>query len=205
MTQTITRATPSAFDRLIRKWREFRRDRRGMLLQETAIAMPILISMSLGGVEIARFALLQQKLDRVAMTTSDMVSQGETISIPEMDVIFTATSTIMLPFDTGANTRVIVSSVYATGGTPAKVVWQRSGGGTLTGPVSEIGVVDANADLPPGFIVRDGENVIIAEVFYTFSPLFLPDLLPSQTLYHRSMFRPRFGTLTTMCATPCAP
>jgi hypothetical protein len=139
------------------------------------------------------------------MSTSDMVSQGETISIPELDVIFTAASTIMMPFTVGADGVVIVSSISATGGAAPRVVWQRSGGGTMAGMASKIGAVNGNAALPTGFVVRDGENVIITEVYYDFSPLFAPDIVAPQELYHRAMFRPRFGTLTTLCANPCAP
>lgn len=192
-------------DRILKRWTGFRRDLGGMLVVETTIAIPIMIAMSLGGVEIARFALLQQKLDRLAMGISDMVSQGETISIPELDVIFQATSTVMNPFAVGVKGVVIVSSVSRTGAAAPKVMWQRVGGGTLPGVTSQIGAVNADAAMPPGFIVRDGENVIISEVFYSFSPLFVPDLVPVQNLYHRAMFRPRFGSLTTLCALPCAP
>jgi hypothetical protein len=75
----------------------------------------------------------------------------------------------------------------------------------MTGISSQIGAVGADATLPAGFVVRDGENVIITEVYYNFSPLFAPDIIQPQNLYHRAMFRPRFGTLTTLCTTPCAP
>lgn len=178
-------------------------DRRGMVFQETAIIMPLLITMMLGGYDIARFALLQQKLSRVVMTTSDMVSQGGTISIPELGIIFTATGTIMQPFAAGSSQIVIVSSVSATGNALPKVDWQRTGGGTLTGAASKIGIAGANATLPPGFLVRDGENAIITEAFYQFSPMFAPALVAPRTIYHRAVFRPRLGSLSTLCANPC--
>lgn len=170
------------------------RDRRGMVLQETAMTMPLLVLMTLGGVEIARFALLNQKLDRWAMTTADIVSQGKTISESQISSIFTASSTVMSPFSLGPDGRAIVTSVYrATGGTP-KVVWQRSGGGSFTG-TSQIGTPNSNATLPTGFVVREGETVIIAEVFYSFEPVFMSSVVPPRVVYHRAMFRPRLGSL----------
>lgn len=178
-------------------------DRRGMVLQETAIILPILVLMMLGGYDIARFALLQQKLSRMVMTTSDMVSQGATISIPEIDTIFAASSTMVQPFQAGPSQVMFVSSVSAVGTNPPKVDWQRSGGGTLTGQTSKLGAAGSNATLPTGFLVRNGEDAIIAEVYYQFTPTFLPDIILPSTLYHRAFFRPRQSSLTTLCTTLC--
>lgn len=193
----VTRAFARRFAAVVR-------DRRGIVLPETAILMPVLITMMLAGYDVARFALLQQKLNRVVMTTSDMVSQGETISIPEVNIVFAATSTMVQPFAAGASQLVIVSSVSAVGAAPPKLDWQRTGGGTLTGVTSKIGtVVGANVTLPAGFLVRDGENAIIAEIFYNFTPTFMPVLVPPNVLYHRAIFRPRVGSLSVLCANPC--
>ena len=178
-------------------------DRRGMVLQETALIMPVLVTMILAGYDIARFSLLQQKLSRMAMTTADMVAQGQTISEPQISTIFTATGTMILPFTAGSSQRVIVTSVSATGGAAPKVDWQRTGGGTLTGVVSHIGPAGGNATLPSGFLVRNGENAIFVEVFYKFEPTFIPDLVPATTAYHRAVFRPREANLSTICANPC--
>lgn len=185
------------------KWLALWRDRRGVVLQETAIIVPLLIMMFLGGYEIARFALLQQKLSRTAMAAADLVTQDTTISVPVVDGILAATSAMMRPFTTGPAQIVIISSVSKTGAAAPKVDWQRTGGGTLTGVTSTLGVAGANATLPTGFIVRSGENVIVAEVFYQFSPTFAADVIPAHTLYHRAMFRPRVISLSTLCASPC--
>lgn len=188
---------------MLRSWAAFRRDIRGSLFIEAGIVIPVLVIMTLGGVEIARYALLQQKLDRLAMTTSDMVSQSETISIPELDAILTASSSIMKPFAFGSDGVVIISSVSATGALPPKVDWQRSGGGTMTGMVSQLGVANQNATLPAGFLVKSTENAIFAETYYQFTPMFLSSLISPGLIYHRAVFRPRQSPLTTLCVTPC--
>jgi Flp pilus assembly protein TadG len=188
----------------VRRFATIVRDRRGVVLQETAIIMPLLVTMILGGYEIARFAILQQKLSRTVMTTSDMVTQGGTISKPEIDLIFAATSTMIQPFAGGPSQLVIVSSVSAVGAAAPKLVWQRTGGGTLTGVTSKIGtVVGGNVTLPPGFLVRPDTDVIIAEIFYNFTPTFIPALVPPHVVYHRAIFSPRQGSLTALCDDPC--
>lgn len=167
-------------------------------MAETAVVLPVLITMILGGVEVARFAVLHQKLDRLAMVTSDMVSQGQTISAAELDVIMAASTTVLKPFRMGADGTIVVTSVTASGGAPPRVAWQRRGGGTLPGAASKFGGPGNNATLPPGFQVRDSETAIIAEVYFDFSPMFIPDLLPPQRIYRRAVFRPRAGTLETL-------
>jgi Flp pilus assembly protein TadG len=188
----------SPISRLKRSWSAFRRDKRGSLLIETGFVIPVLATMTLGGIEVARYALLQQKLDRLATTTSDMVSQSEAISVADINVILTATTSIMNPFTFGAEGVVVITSVSATGALPPKIDWQRSGGGSLSGAVSKIGSPGQNATLPPGFLVRSGENVIISETFYQFTPMFVSSVVSQSTLYHSAFFRPRLSSLTTL-------
>jgi hypothetical protein len=181
----------------VKRWRAFQDDGRAVVLVEMAMIMPVVIVLALGGFEITRFALLQQKLDRLSVTVADMVAQSKTISVGDLDQIFAATSSVMAPFAVGNVSAVIVSSVSATGGQAAQVGWQRNGGGTLAA-ASEVGAVSQPAVLPNGFVVRSGENAIIAESYYDFTPMFIPDLVPPQRLYHRAMFRPRFGSLAAL-------
>ena len=193
----------SAFGRIVKPWSAFRRDKRGSLLVETAFVIPVLITLTLGGVEIARYALLNQKLDRLAMTTSDMVSQGDTISVPVLDAILSATGTIMNPFPFGGDGVVIVTSVSKTGAAAVTVDWQRSGGGTMTGMVSQLGAPGQNATLPAGFTVKAGENAIFSETFYQFTPMFVSSVVDPSIVYHRAVFRPRQVPLKTLCPAAC--
>jgi hypothetical protein len=182
---------------LLRRWRAFVADRRAVVLTEMAMAMPIVIVIALGGFEIARFTLLQQKLDRLSVTVADLVSQSTGMSVAQLNQIFAAAGPIMTPFGIGGDGVVIVSSVSASNGSGARVAWQRSGGGSLA-QASGMGTVGQPAVLPAGFVVRDGENAIIAETYYNYVPMFVPDLVPPRQLYHRAMFRPRFGSLATL-------
>jgi hypothetical protein len=140
--------------------------------------------------------LLHQKLDRLGVAASDLVSQGETITNAQLADIFSATGLIAEPFTIGADGVVIVSSIYRTGGVTT-IRWQRNGTGSLSA-TSRLGAEGAPPAFPTGFVLKDGESVIFAEVFYQFRPMFAPDLVPASTLYHRAIFRPRRGTLDTI-------
>ena len=63
---------------------------------------------------------------------------------------------------------------------------------------SAVGSPGGAATLPAGFLVRDGENAIIAEVFFNYSPLLQTAFLSDSQIYHRSFFRPRFGSLSQL-------
>ena len=179
-------------------WRGLIEDRRGGVLIEFAFIMPLLLFVMLAGVDLVRFAMLQQKLDRAAVTMADLVSQYDTMSTTQLDQLFLAIEHVIEPFPLGANGRVIVSSISRVDvPDPVLVDWQRFGAGSATA-TSDFGVGGGNATLPTGFTVNAGESVIVAEVFYDFEPLIFEFILPARRVQHRALFRPRFGTLSTL-------
>lgn len=173
-------------------------DKSGASLIELAFAMPILVTLLLGGVEIARYVLLHQKLDRVSSSISDLVSQAETISIGDLQNIFDAAQFVAKPFNLPAEGTVIVSSISnPLGGQDSRVNWQESGGGSITAN-SQIGTPGSSVTLPTGFTLADGQTIIIAEVFYDYVPWILGDFTGANKIYYRALFRPRYGGLTTL-------
>lgn len=173
------------------------RERRGAILAEFALTFPILVLLILGGVEVGRFVLLEQKLHAAAVTMADLTAQAEELSTGELDNLFAAVDHITTPFALAEDGLVIVSSVSASGGNPPTVDWQRTGAGTAT-KASAIGAPGEEAELPEGFVVRDGESVIVAEVFFDYAPLFGGQYVDAREIYKRSLYRPRFGALTSL-------
>lgn len=182
---------------------------RGSVIAEFAAAMPVLVLLLLAGVEVSRYALLNQKLDRLATTMGDLVAQAETLSSAELNNLFFATPHVAWPFDITGRGVVIITSVgvqppppgspTGTPPSPPTINWQRKGGGTLLTAASQIGTsAGSTASLPTGLQVRVNETVIAAEVYFEFSPMFLSVIVPPKRLYHRAFFRPRLGSLTTL-------
>lgn len=171
-------------------------DRRGALMAELAAVLPVLTVLLLAGVEVSRYALLNQKLDRVATTIGDLAAQAKTLTVAELDSLLAAARHVAKPFDLDSQGVVIVTSVGALNGTP-EVNWQRAGAGSHVA-TSAIGTPGNDANLPEGLQVDPGETVIVAEVFYSFAPFLFDSLIPETEIYHRAFFRPRVGSLAEL-------
>ena len=156
--------------------RNFSRDRRGSLLAEMAVTLSILTTLSLSGVEMARYTLLHQKMERISASIGDLIAQAETLTETDVLNVFDAIGEVAKPFEIGTNGVVIISSVSASEGSGPQLNWQRIGGGSLSA-TSHIGSTPGGSvTLPAGLNVIDGETVIVAEVMYDYTPRRLPQL-----------------------------
>ncbi|MBY0407902.1 MAG: pilus assembly protein [Rickettsiales bacterium] len=186
--------------------RAFRQEEEGLAFLEFAITIPFLMALLLGGVEITRYILITQKVEKVAVTISDVVSQGSTISTAGLNSIITAAQQVMLPYSFGANGYVIVTSVRQTGAytvsNPPRVAWQYGGGGTWTHS-SQIGTPGTAATLPNNMTLFDKDNLIVTEVFYNFRPIIgTQPFVETNSMYKVGVFKPRLGDLSTLSALP---
>jgi len=169
----------------------FLRRRDGGVLVETAVIMPILVMLLLGGFEVGRYFLLGQKLQRAAMTVADLASRTESMDADDIDDLFAAAREVARPFPLDADSRVIVSSVVrpAGGGDPV-VDWQRAtGAGAWT---SAVGAEGETATIADPNLIQAGQSIIIAEAVVFYRPVLFDDM-PVQTLSARASFRPRFS------------
>lgn len=170
--------------------------RRGIAASEFALSLPILMIMLLGSMDITRFMLFYQKVDRISYSIADVVSQAQSVSAGDLDNVLAAAGQIMLPATFGDRGRVIISSVYKAPGQATVIRWQYGGGGTLS-RTSRIGIMGGAPMMPNGLTLNDRENVIVAETFYEFDPMFPNSVVPPQEIYRTAIFKPRLGALTT--------
>ncbi len=185
--------------------RGFSSDASGTTIIEFAYIIPVVLIMLLGGFDVARYILLNQKLDRAAATMSDLVSRPANITEAEINQLMIAAVEVVQPFNLATDGGVIVSSVYKRPGEAASVTWQIKGAGPLR-PNSIIGGVGNPPTMPNGFVIRDNENIITAEVYYDFEPLFFQALkniasagfLPDGTLVQTAYRQPRLGDLSAL-------
>lgn len=180
-------------------WRRcsFMVDHTGVVAIEFALTIPIWIILLLGSTDAAYMMILTQRVDRVAYSVTDIVTQSEMVSITDLDNILLAASQLMQPFTFGADGVVIITSVHKPTGQPMKITWQHTGGGSLARG-SKIGVTGGMPSLPNGLVIGDNENIIISEVYYYFRPMFInANILSEGDVYRVAIFKPRLSPLIT--------
>jgi hypothetical protein len=183
-----------------------RMGRRGIAAVEFAILMLVLILLLVGMVDVARYVSAALKLERVTSGTADVGTQYQSLSDGmtvvtgnEVGILFMAAEQIAMPLDLTHYGAVIITCISDQGNGPT-VMWQRRTG--RTNAVSVIGSGSA-ATLPSGFTLRYGDSVLFVEAFYTLHPYLFSIgwLSPSDVqvdLRSVAVYRPRFGTLTTL-------
>ncbi len=130
----------------------------GATLVEFAIALPVLLLLIYGAVELNRYITILQKLDKTAYTIADIVTRvpGSPDSTPENNELsiglitneaFNNFDNLMRPYSQpgngiGSNGVIAITSVYKddVSGSDPLVMWQIAGGGTLSNAstVSEV-------------------------------------------------------------------
>lgn len=181
--------------------------RKGIVSLEFALMLPIWIVLLLGVVDGCYFLLINERVDRISYTVTDIVTQYKVITRNDLRDITTAAGELMDPIDFESNGYVIVSSVFQTAYGPV-LKWQYFTGTAQC--VSKIGtVVGGAAALPNNMTaLNQNDNVIITEVCYNFTPLFLMSascdpmsysssgLCFPTSLYRAAVFKPRLCPLT---------
>jgi Flp pilus assembly pilin Flp len=172
-------------------------DQRGVAAIEMALIAPVLLAMTLGMSEVAMKMLAQYKAAQTATTVADMVARYQTLSKSDVSGLLDASSKVIGTADFSTSGRIILSSVTkSVTATSPTIVWQCTGGGGLS-QTSRLGIIGSAASLPGNLALDNGDNIIVAEVFYSYVPVI--SFLDSQstTLYNVATFRPRLGALTT--------
>ena len=183
------------------KIRRFWCDDGGLAAMEFAFALPVLVMILLGCFEAARFVLINQKMARVASQSADLVAQLDVVTEAEMDDLFVAAESTAEPFPLDTEGKVIVSSVfrpYSPANAVPTITWQRATDEGLLA-TSHLGPQgQSSPPMPEGFSLRNGENVIVAEVFFQYDPVFFGTVFNERVLYHTSYNRPRLQNLNTI-------
>lgn len=174
----------------------------GLALIEFAFTLPLLILLLFGSIEVARYIIITQRVDRATYAFGEVVTENHltnSLAGAYMSNLLGAMSVILYPYATSTNYVEFISDVSysVTAGHPM-VSWQCTGGG-LAEP-SKIGSTGGVANLssiPGNFILGAGDEVVITETYFQFAPItnivsFLVNLPP---LYRVAVFVPRGESL----------
>lgn len=175
----------------------FWRAERGIAVVEFALILPVLMTLFYGVIEVSRYILIAQKVEKLAHSIADVTSQEQTASTAVLTQALAATSDIMSPYTMTTNGTVFISSLYRAPNTASATVnWRYQGGGTLPA-ASLVGPLNSVPVVPGGFTFDERENVIVAEVFFRFSPLISSQFFGTTTIYRCAFYKPRLGALLT--------
>lgn len=179
--------------------RRIKKKQSGVAAVELALALPLLLLFLGGLIETTNLLLIAEKVDRVSFTVADLVTQSQAITLDDLSTICTAADQLMTPYDFSTDGIVIISSIYKPPSTTnALVKWQYKSGNLAR--VSRIGLQGKTATFPSGLELNSGDNVITAEVYYAYKPLFGNlGIYAAKDLYHAAYYKPRLSALT---ATP---
>ncbi|MDQ7249902.1 TadE/TadG family type IV pilus assembly protein [Dongia sedimenti] len=179
--------------------RRFGAEDRGVAAIEFAMVLPIVVLLMLGCFEVPRYVLVYQRLARTSASVADLVAQAdEPISSPQMADIFSAGKMLMQPYDVVTNGEIVVSSINNPAGAGVILTWQRSNGAVTT--ASKIGVEGAQGNavkIPTALLPAADQEVLAAEVYFNYVPVFGTRIYQGSELYMVSYSRPRNKNLTT--------
>jgi Flp pilus assembly protein TadG len=168
----------------------------GIAVVEFGLVLPVLMTLFYGTVEVTRYILITQKVEKLAHSVADMTAQEQVATQSMLNQVMAAASNIMDPFTMTNNGTIFITAMYrAPSTTTPLVMWSYQGGGTFVA-ASKLGTVGSTATVP-GFTFDDRENLIAAEVYYQFSPLISSQFFGTTTVYRTAYYKPRLGALLT--------
>jgi hypothetical protein len=190
---------------MARSLARLRRDASGVALIEFAFAAPVLLFMTLGGLELVNYELDQLRVNQIAMTVADNAGRVTT-GIDEANIyeVMAGANVIGESMDFEKHGRIVLSSLQDNeqkGGNHGQMInWQRCWGDLGTAPAyGTEGTGRTDASLPDGMgpagnqiAAIDGTAVMFVEVSYEYQPLISSKFLPlSGTIRRESAFNVR--------------
>jgi hypothetical protein len=181
--------------------RAFLRCSSGVAFIEFAVAVPLLILLFFGGIEITRYILIAQKMDRATSTIGEVVTSNHlmgALSGQYIPHLLNAIPIIMYPYTNSTNYVEYISNIsYPVSASPI-MNWQCKGG--VLSQLSKIGLpggVPNLSGIPGGFSINPGEEFIITETYYQYAPIttVIGSLIGLPPLYRVAVFVPRAATV----------
>jgi Flp pilus assembly protein TadG len=175
------------------RWaRRFTGDTQGVSAVEFALLLPLMLTMYLGGSEVASAVATSRKVTLVSRTVADLASQSSSITDASMTNILNASAAVISPY-ASSKLKVTVSEVKIDANGAATVVWSDTLGGTARPAGSSV-------TLPAALKVAN-TWLIWSEAEFSYEPTFGSGLTGSLALKDRMYMRPRLSNDVKRTAT----
>lgn len=167
-----------------RAWRRFCRDRKGVALVEFAMLLPVMLVAYVGMVDVVQLVMINRKVTQLTSALSDLTARVQSVSADDINNIFNAAQTILMPYDT-SNVAMVISSVVIDSNA-ARVCWSNQRNGTALARGTTVIVPDS--------VKVANTSVIMARASYKYTPMIGYLLTGTFTLGDNAIFaRPRNG------------
>ena len=167
----------------------FRRDCRGTALVEFAIALPILLTLYLGGYALSDAYACSRKVTIATRAVADLTTQYSILSDSGIASILNASSQIMAPYSS-ANAKVLVTELYTDSKGITTVFWSKG----INGAVEYVpGTV---VTLPSG-IASKSTYLILGEITYSYVPVVTFEGFGARTFSDSIYMSPRISSSVT--------
>ena len=143
-------------------FRCFAKSNRGVAAIEFAAIMPVLSIIFLASFDGGRAIATYMKVRAATYALASITNQYSSMASSDMTTVLAATSVVMAPYNSGTPA-VTVSQIKISGGS-ATVEWSATQGGIARTVGTSIS--------PPSAIKVNGTYLILAEVSYSYTPLF---------------------------------
>jgi hypothetical protein len=191
-----------------------RQDRSGIAMTEFALGLPLLVAVSMGGLELTNFSAAKMRASQIALMVADNAGRVR-VSIDETDIdeVMIGARIEGEAMEFGQNGRVILSSLETNGLTGADegqtIRWQRCFGAKQM--VSSYGIEGdgkLNSSLaagigPTGHKIKALSNMVVmfVELSYTYKPLINEDILGPKIITSTAAYVVRERTNQTVTNT----
>jgi Flp pilus assembly protein TadG len=160
-----------------RCWMEPGNDRRGSVLIEFAITLPVMLLLFLGGYQLCDAITCKRKVMIAARAVADMTSQYTLITPSQVDTILGASIQILAPYPVSA-AKIRVSQITVNGSGAPAISWSRGYNNTA--------YVAGSAFNLPTTMRTANTSYIFAEITYTYQPVTV--LLFGPLAYNQSLY-----------------
>jgi hypothetical protein len=183
--------------------RRLHRDERGIQLVEFAMAIPVLLTLGLGGIEVANYSIASIRCSQIAMSVADNAGRVRD-SIDEADIHETMIGAKQMGEGVKfvENARIILSSLEPNAAKTGQYIrWQRCVGKKVVQSLYGVeGKGENDASLqgmgPAATAIKAsaGTAVMFVEVVYDYQPIVSNRLLGTRTMRYESAFNVRQRT-----------
>ncbi len=173
----------------------FAADTQALAATEFAVIVPLMLVTFFGTVEISSAVAIDRKVTLIARTLSDLTSQSTTLDDSGMKDTFTASISVVMPYDASL-VKGTISEIYIDANGVATVKWSKAGtianGATqATLATSARNAGDNVTAMIPATLLIPSSYIILSEAKYTYTPTIGYVLKSSVTLSDLSYTRPR--------------